>query len=181
MLYPAQQDAAIAAGPHLQVLGIACIFICLMTLTNAILQSYGHERIPICTMIAGGVVKIVMNYVLVGNPDINIHGAPISTLCCSLVISGLNLFFVWKYSPEKPHYLQLFTKPVVASVLMGGAAWAVYGLASRVLGNNMSVLLAICVAMAIYAALIVLLQVITRDDLSLMPKGRAIGRLLHIK
>ena len=95
MLYPAQKEAAMAAGPHLQVLGIACIFICLMTLTNAILQSYGHECIPICTMIAGGIVKIVMNYVLVGNPDINIHGAPISTLCCYLVISGLNLFFVW--------------------------------------------------------------------------------------
>ena len=44
------------------------------------------------------------------------------------MISGLNLFFVWKYSPEKPRYLQLFTKPVIASALMGGAAWAVHGL-----------------------------------------------------
>ena len=80
-----------------------------------------------------------------------------------------------------PNYAKLFSRILAASLIMGAAAWAVYGLASRVLGNNMSVLLAICVAMAIYAALIVLLQVITRDDLSLMPKGRAIGRLLHIK
>ena len=70
-------------------------------------------------MLAGGVTKIVLNYILVGNPDINIHGAPVSTLCCYMVIVALNLFFVWKYSPEKPHYLQLFTKPVIASVLMG--------------------------------------------------------------
>ena len=65
-----------------------------MVLTNAILQTYGKEKIPIFTVIAGGVVKIILNYILVGNPEINIHGAPISTLCCYMVIAGLNLFFV---------------------------------------------------------------------------------------
>ena len=87
-----------------------CIFICLMILTNAILQTYGKEKLPIFTVIAGGVVKVVMNYILVGNPEINIHGAPISTLCCYLTICVLNLFFVWKYSPQKPRYIQLFVK-----------------------------------------------------------------------
>ena len=189
MLYPAQQDAAIAAGPHLQVLGIACIFICLMTLTNAILQSYGHERIPICTMIAGGVVKIVMNYVLVGNPDINIHGAPISTLCCYLVISGLNLFFVWKYSPEKPHYLQLFTKPVIASVLMGGAAWAVYGFVDRALSgghsaysaNALATLVGIGAGVVVYAILVIALQILRAEDLRSIPHGEKLAALLHLK
>ncbi len=189
MLYPAQQDAAIAAGPHLQVLGIACIFICLMTLTNAILQSYGHERIPICTMIAGGVVKIVMNYVLVGNPDINIHGAPISTLCCYLVISGLNLFFVWKYSPEKPHYLQLFTKPVIASVLMGGAAWAVYGFVDRALSgghsaysaNALATLVGIGAGVVVYFILVIALRILRAEDLKSVPYGARIIKLLHLK
>ena len=102
LMLPMQPEDALAAGPHLQILGIALIFICLMILTNAILQTYGKEKLPIFTVIAGGVVKVVMNYILVGNPDISIHGAPISTLCCYLTICGLNLFFVWKYSPEKP-------------------------------------------------------------------------------
>ena len=133
LVLPTQRKDALAAGPHLQVLGIALIFICLMILTNAILQTYGRERIPIFTVIAGGVVKVVMNYILVGNPDINIHGAPISTLCCYMVIVGLNLYFVWKYSPQKPRYLSLFAKPVAASVLMGIGAWAVYGLSDRLL------------------------------------------------
>ena len=100
------------------------------------MQTYGKEKLPIFTVIAGGVVKVVMNYILVGNPDISIHGAPISTLCCYLTICGLNLFFVWKYSPEKPRYIQLFAKPVIASVMMGAAAWAVCGLVSRVLSGH---------------------------------------------
>ena len=110
LMLPMQPEDALAAGPHLQILGIALIFICLMILTNAILQTYGKEKLPIFTVIAGGVVKVVMNYILVGNPDINIHGAPISTLCCYLTICGLNLFFVWKYSPEKPRYIAAVRK-----------------------------------------------------------------------
>ena len=189
MLYPAQPEAAAAAGPHLQVLGIACIFICLMTLTNAILQSYGHERIPICTMIAGGITKIVMNYVLVGNPDINIHGAPISTLCCYLVICGLNLFFVWKYSPEKPKYLQLFTKPVVASVLMGVMAWAGYGLTLRVLtggeyaygASALATMIGIGASVVVYGVLVIALGILRAEDLQSVPKGQKLIKLLHLK
>ena len=78
LVLPAQREDALAAGPHLQVLGIALIFICLMILTNAILQTYGKEKLPIFTVIVGGIVKIIMNYFLVGNPDINIHAMLLS-------------------------------------------------------------------------------------------------------
>ena len=74
LILPMQPEDALAAGPHLRILGIALIFICLMILTNAILQTYGKEKLPIFTVIAGGVVKVVMNYILVGNPEINIMG-----------------------------------------------------------------------------------------------------------
>ena len=189
MLYPAQPAAAAAAGPHLRVLGIACIFICVMTLTNAILQSYGHEQIPIWTMVAGGITKIVMNYVLVGNPDINIHGAPISTLCCYLVIVVLNLIFVWKYSPEKPRYLQLFTKPVIASALMGGAAWGVHGLVFRAMSqshgafgaNALAVLLGIVAGVVVYAVLVIALRILRAEDLKTIPHGDRLAALLHLK
>ena len=160
-----------------------------MTLTNAILQSYGHERIPICTMIAGGITKIVMNYVLVGNPDINIHGAPISTLCCYLVICGLNLFFVWKYSPEKPKYLQLFTKPVVASVLMGVMAWAGSGLTLRVLtggeyaygASALATMIGIGAGVVVYGVLVIALGILRAEDLQSVPKGQKLIKLLHLK
>ena len=136
-----------------------------------------------------GVVKIVMNYVLVGNPDINIHGAPISTLCCYLVISGLNLFFVWKYSPQKPHYLQLFTKPVIASVLMGGAAWAVYGFVDRALSgghsaysaNALAVLFGIAAGVVVYFILVIALRILRAEDVKGIPYGARIIKLLHLK
>ncbi len=189
LILPKRQEAATAAGPHLQILGLATIFICLMILTNAILQTYGKEKLPILTVIAGGLTKIVMNYVLVGNPDINIHGAPISTLCCYLVIVGLNLFFVWKYSAKKPRYLQLFAKPAAASILMGGAAWAVYGFANRALSgghsaygaNAIAVMAGILAGVAVYGVLVVALRILRAEDVRSIPHGEKLVRLLRLK
>ena len=38
-----------------------------------------------------GVVKVVVNWFLVGTPSINITGAPIGTLLCYAVIAFLNM------------------------------------------------------------------------------------------
>ena len=46
MVLSAQPEDALAAGPVLQLLGIALIFICLMTLTNVIPQTYGAADHP---------------------------------------------------------------------------------------------------------------------------------------
>ncbi|MEG1658068.1 MAG: polysaccharide biosynthesis protein [Oscillibacter sp.] len=189
MLYPLQMEDALAAGGHLRILGIACIFICIMILTNAILQSYGKVRIPIITVILGGLTKIVMNYILVGNPDINIQGAPISTLCCYMVIAGLNLYFVWKYSPERPHYIALFAKPILASALMGGAVWGVYGLLNRVLvgghsaygTNAVAALGGVCAGVAVYFVLVLTLGLLRAEDVKTIPHGEKIVKILRLK
>lgn len=189
LILPSRQEDAMAAGPHLQILGIATIFICLMILTNAILQTYGREKLPIFTVVAGGITKIVMNYILVGSPDINIHGAPVSTLCCYLVIVGLNLFFVWKYSAKKPRYLQLFVKPVLASVLMGGMVWAIYGFISRALAgghsaygvNALAVLGGILAGVAVYGVLVIALRILRAEDVRSIPHGETLIRVLRLK
>ena len=189
LVLPAQYEGALAAGPHLQVLGIATIFVCMMILTNAILQTYGKEKLPIITVIVGGIVKIAMNYILVGNPDINIHGAPISTLCCYMVIVGLNLFFVWKYSPQKPKYIQLFAKPVVASALMGGAAWAAHGLVFRVFSsghsaygaNALATMTGIAAGVVVYGILVIALRILRAEDVKSIPHGNKLIKLLHLK
>ena len=189
LVLPSQYEDALAAGGHLRILGFALIFICVMILTNAILQTYGKERLPIFTVIAGGVTKVVMNYILVGNPDINIHGAPISTLCCYMVIVGLNLFFVWKYSPQKPRYIQLFAKPMLASAIMGACAWSIHGFVFRLLSaghsaygaNAIGVMCGIGAGVAVYGVLVIALRILRAEDVRSIPKGEKIIKLLHLK
>ena len=55
LLYPAKGAQTLAgAAYHLQILGIGSIFVCLMALSNGILQAYGREKIPLWSLLAGG-------------------------------------------------------------------------------------------------------------------------------
>ena len=64
---------------------------------------------------------------------------------------------------------------------MGGATRASYGLLSSVLGNTLGVAGSMCIAVVVYGVLVILLKAVSRDDLSLMPKGDKIAKLLRIK
>ncbi|HWS42581.1 MAG TPA: polysaccharide biosynthesis protein, partial [Pseudoflavonifractor sp.] len=115
------------AGPLLSILGIASIFVSLQLLCNSILQANGMVNLPILVVAIGGVVKIAVNYTLVGNPDILINGAPVGTLFCFLIMSVLDIFIIRRAIPAAPSFLKATLKPLLASVVMAAAAWASYG------------------------------------------------------
>ena len=190
------------AGPLLSTLGLATVFVCMMLVCNSILQAHGFVSLPVLVMIVGGALKIFTNYRVVGMPGVGIYGAPAGNILCFGLCLGLDLILIARVIPRRPRYLEIFLKPMLASTLMGGAAWAVYGLGSRLLirlgklcvadqvtkevlglsraGNALVTLLAIAVAMAVYGVLAVALRAISRDDLALMPKGDKIARLLKL-
>jgi stage V sporulation protein B len=170
----------VLGGALLSMLGLSSIAVCLTLISNAILQAYGFVNLPMITTIIGCVLKIVMSYTLVGNGDINIKGAPIGTLVCYSTIALLNLFFIKQKIAASPNYIRVFVKPLIASLLMGAAAWALYGLLSSVIGQKLGVLAAIGVAGILYIILVIALRVISREDLMFMPKGEKIAKLLRI-
>ncbi len=88
-------------------------------------------NIPVYTMLVGGVVKIAANWFLVGHPDINIHGAPVGTMLCFIVIVAVNFIVIFRMLPQRMKLMNTFGKPLIASLIMGAAAWAFYGLLYR--------------------------------------------------
>ena len=171
------------AGPLLSVLGLASIFVALQLLCNSILQANGMVNLPILAVVIGGVVKVVVNFILVGNPDIRINGAPVGTLCCFIVISALEIFIIRRSIPAPPSFLRAFLKPFVPSAIMAAAAWAAYGLLTNFLrfGNALATIGGIGVGVVVYLVLVLALRVLSRENLELMPKGDKIAKILHIK
>ena len=176
-------------GQLLSALGIASIFVCLMLITNSILQSYGRVNVPIVTMLIGGVVKIVLNYNLVAVPSINIHGAPIGTLVCFALTAVLNLIAVARITRFRLNYPGYFLRPLLASLAMALTARGVYALCAHLLLSEESsrmmtlacVGMAIAAAVIVYGVLVLALHCIRREDLELLPKGEKIARLLHVR
>ena len=194
LLFPKLNVAV--AGPLLSTLGIATPFVCMVLVCNSVLQAHGFINLPVIVMVLGGIVKIVNNYNLVG--AIGIAGAPVGNILCFGLALVLDLVVITRVIPNRPRLLPIFAKPAIASAVMGGAAWAVYGLLSRILsseqvnqagqtvravsrmGNAAGILLAIAVAGVVYLVLVIALRAISRDDLALMPKGDKLARLLHL-
>lgn len=175
-----QADPAVA-GPIMSMLGLAAIFVCIMSLCNSILQANGRVGLPVLAVVVGGVIKIAVNYLLVGNYDINIMGAPVGTLACFGVVALLDMLFIRLVVPTPPSFLRAFFKPLVASAVMGAAAWAVCGLVERQVGPRLGCLVGICAGVAVYAALVVLLKVFSKEDLELMPKGDKLAKILRVR
>ncbi len=175
-------------GSLLAVLGIASMFVCLMLISNSILQSYGRVHVPVFTMLIGGVVKIIFNYNLTAVPSINIHAAPYGTLVCFVIVSSLNLFFVYRTMEDKPNYFKVFAKPLIASIVMAVCARFSYrffaahiALGGATTTQIVNVGLAVVLAVIVYVALVLALRIVTRDDLALLPKGEKLARILHVR
>lgn len=173
------------AGPLLSTLGLATVFVCMMLVCNSILQAYGFVNLPVIIMLAGGVIKIVLNYNVVVLPQVGIYGAPLGNIFCFALCLILDLIVMARVIPGRPKYIPLFAKPAAAAAVMGLGAWAVHGLLAKLLaanrlGNAVATLAAIVVAVVIYSVLVIVLRAITKEDLSLMPKGEKIARILHL-
>lgn len=184
-------DTEPVAGQILMVLSAAGYGVCIMMVTNAILQAYGFERLPILSILLGGVCKISVNYVLLGTPGVGILGAAAGNVACYAAITLLNIVFIRRKAPDCPRLLPIFLRPLLASLLMGGVAWGVYTVSDiglRTLGlfqgGRLMLLLpmavSIVIAVAAYLVFVVVFRAITAEELELVPKGEKIGKLLHI-
>lgn len=135
-------------------------------------------NLPIMVMVVGCVAKLAVNYFVVH--AIGITGAPIGTLACYVLIALLELGLIKRVVPASPNYGRVFVKPLISAAVMGGAVWAVHGLTAGLLGNSISTLLSIGVGGCVYAVLVVVLRAISKEDLSLMPKGDRIAKILRL-
>ena len=182
LLYSSYSDADIrTAGTLLSILSVAVILNGLVLLLNAIMQAHGFVSLPVMNMIIGGVVKVVINFILVGMPRINIYGAPIGTVTCFLVITILDIFCINRVVKHPPKVVRLMVKPLIACFFMGCAAYLGNSVLASVISPKLACLGGIVAAVIVYAVMVLALRIITYEDCLLLPKGEKIARLLHIR
>ena len=169
------------AGNLLSIVSIAVILNGLVLLLNAIMQAHGFVSLPVINMIVGGIVKVIVNFILVGIPEINIYGAPIGTVISFLVITVLDILCLNRTIKDPPNVLKLMVRPLLACLFMGMAAYSVDGLLSEVMSPKLSCIIGIMAAVVVYVILVLALKIITYEDCLLLPKGEKIAKILRIE
>lgn len=179
LLFPGKTESIAMAAPLLSLLALSIFFVGLTSVTNGILQAYGHERKPIYSMLAGSAVKLVVSYILIAVPAVNLYGAPIGTFLCHMTVTAVNFYFIAKYTGDLAGVRHIFAKPLIAALTAVGGSLGVYLLLARALGQSrLLTLAAILAAAALYGLLILLMRAVSEADIAMLPAGEKIARLL---
>lgn len=173
-------EVAIAA-PLLRLLGIAVIFVGFTAPLTSILQGIGAVYMPAKLMALGGISKLLLNHFLIAVPQVNIKAAPFSTLVCYCIIVVGGLYSVESHLQLNMNVAGLLAKPFVAALLCGATAYYSYSLLSAVWSSRLLVILSIGLGGLVYLSAILLMRVITREDLSLLKNGEKFSEMLELK
>lgn len=176
------EDRIQLAATMLAILGLTVIFNSLVLLLNAIMQAHGDVVTPVVNMLIGGIIKIIVNYILVGQPNLNIVGAPIGTFICYISITALDMIAMKRHISARPAIFKNIIRPGLASAIMGAATFMVYRVLSNAISSwKLACLLSLAFAVVLYAVLVVFLRCLTYEDCMLLPKGEKIAKILRIR
>ena len=185
-----ENQAGIAvAAPVLALYGLMMAILTLSSPITNILQAIGRADVPAKALALGCVFKIGFNYILIGVPEMNIKGAVFGTAFFYLVCIIYNYIVLKKEAGVKIELMTVLVKPLIASVLCGGAAYGSYRLLSSVMtfgdmsgrlnGNSLACIISIGVAVVVYAIAVLLLKTLVKNDILLLPKGEKIADKLE--
>lgn len=164
--------------------GITVFLYAIIQYTNALLQSHGYVNVPVINMLSSGVVRLVLVYVMVGNPNLGLMGAPLGAFIGYLLIAVLNLVAIQLKVEQKPKLLKNLLRPAMPALVMGIVVFFCYRALVSVVGIDGSrIILAgapIAVGVVVYFVCVVLMKSITREDCLLLPKGEKIAKLFRL-
>ena len=157
-------------GPNNILLSALCFSIILqgtVHLQSSILQSVNKLFTSTLFLLAGGVTKIVLSYILIAIPGIEIYGSVISTYASFLVPFLLNLWVLNKKEKLKISVIGNIWRPCLASVFMVMIGFPIYWLLHKISEGYFMTLVAFVitavVCVAVYFVAMIMIGGLTKE------------------
>lgn len=178
LIYPTASNGATI----LMLSTITMIFVSLNYVVEGGLYGFGKVHIPAIALAIGAVIKLVMNLVLISNPNINILGAVISAITSQIILFVVCMYYLNKQIKLDMNLKDHVIKPTVASAVMGVIVYFAYKVLINFTGNAISTIIAILIGVIIYAILVLLMKLLKKEDIYMIPFGTKIyGVLVKLK
>lgn len=166
LLYNSVASIEIGAS-MMRIFGLAAFFSGLAIPMTSMLQAVGYQVKALRNVAIGAGIKIIVNFILVGIPEINIQGAAAGTLASYIFIFIANLLTLIRVTGVKPTFKKVLLKPFVAALFCGAAAY----LTASLLSGKFGTILAVAAAAVTYLLVLILLNTFESDDILALPKG----------
>lgn len=109
-------DVVVGATDLVKAFAYTVPFYSLAGLSVFVLQAVGMPQKSIIAYIVSGIVRVVLNYILIINEKFLLIGAVISGAIGYLIMTIINVYIANKYAKIKLNFLWVFVLPVVAFV-----------------------------------------------------------------
>ena len=164
----------------LQISSFTIIFTLINQTIGGALQGLGKVLVPAGSLACGAVVKLILNLLLIRNPNIGIYGAAISSVIASITVTTIEIRILTKLLSFDSTKREMLFKPIMATVFMGIAAWGTHFLVSTYITKGaIATLLAIVMAVIVYGISLLKLEVLSREDYHMLPYGDKIHKVLE--
>lgn len=174
LIYPAASN-----GANILILStLTMIFVSLNYVVEGGLYGFGKVHIPAIALGIGAVVKLVMNVVLISNPNINIMGAVISSITCQVILFAICMYYLNKEIKLEMNLKDHVFKPIFASAIMGVIVYFVYRILIGSIGNSISTIISIVIGVIVYLVLVLAMKLLTKEDIYMIPFGTKLYKVL---
>ena len=167
MLYPSAPDGMYI----MMMMSITMIFVGFSQTISGSLQGIGKTLTPTMALLAGAIVKIVLNLTLIQNPNINIYGAAIGSIVGQTITFIILHIVLSKNVKIKRSFTKDILKPVLISTVMGLLVYGTHRGINLYIGNTISTLIAIVIGVLFYTIAMFKLKAIEEDDITYLVKS----------
>ena len=161
----------------LQIAAFTVVFSVIAQTVYGSLHGIGKMVIPGTCLLIGAIVKYIMNVTL-----IPIFGEPIivaSTLVYQIIAFTLSMTILFVSLKEVPRLWSTLFKPCVISVIMGIITLISYNIVMSITSSNfIATIFAIVMAIVVYLFEIIVFKMLDKDEISQLPGGAKINKLL---
>ena len=154
----------------------------LSTITGSVLQSIGQQR----TALINAAIALVLNLgvlavMLLAFPQLDIYAVVIANILFSLFYCALNLISMRKYLSFRNEIRKTYLEPLVASVIMGAAAFGIYkALFYLTYRPFIALVIAILIAVLVYLVFYVIVSKTTEEEMRKFPMGSKLVKILRL-
>lgn len=166
------------AGIMLLYGSISVVFFSLSTLGNGILQGINKLMTPLINSAIALVVHVLILLFTLKVLKMGIHGVVVANLMFAVIVSVLNHISIHRTINYKQEFKQTFIIPAISSAIMSVFTFLAYKLFELLKFGHLAVILAIVIAVIVYFICLILLKGFNEYDLSLIPMGRKLYKLL---
>jgi len=180
MLYPVLTEAQLTlAADLMHTASIGVIFLSLVQSMTGVIQGLGKPNVPLFNLFIGFLLKVVSLLILMNIPSINIQGASVSTVICYAFAGLADTVYALRRARIELNIWDVVLKPLISSLVMGAMAYMCHDFISRMGHETIAVVGAIFLGVCVYAVLAVYLKMFSKEELSYIPGGSKLKKLIY--